>query len=83
LTQQTWPVELGVGYASAAGKVAVRAGLPGVLTQAAGILWEKWDETNVAARVKLAATTLTLGYGAELVVKTVGGPRIVPCTTRS
>lgn len=73
LTDQTWPVALAVGYAPAwgAGKVPVRAVLPGVLTQAAGTLWGKWDEADPAARAQLAAGTLILAYGAELVVRTV------------
>jgi hypothetical protein len=72
LTEQTWPVELSVQYAPA-GKPGARAVLPEVLTQAAGTLWEKWDDANPAGRKKLAAATLTLAYGEELVAKTAGG----------
>lgn len=73
LTDQEWPVALSAGYEKAAGKVPARAVLPGVLTQAAATLWEKWDDVNVGLRLKLAPTTLTLVYGAELSVKTAGG----------
>ncbi|APR76903.1 Hypothetical protein A7982_02250 [Minicystis rosea] len=72
LTAQTWSVDLTVHYAPAAGERPARAALPDVLKQAAGSLWEKWDDADATKRVKLATGSLTLAYGEDLVVRTAG-----------
>ncbi|WP_437621914.1 hypothetical protein [Sorangium sp. So ce1151] len=72
LTEQEWPVVLAVRYEPETGRTPERAKLPGVLEQKAGSLWQKWAE-SAGEREMLAATTLTLAYGEELIVKTASG----------